>query len=81
MGLAPPESPLSGMRRLVGCTEQLREEISRLTMSYNINIIVGGMPLYEEGIWYNVAYRCRHDGTIAIRSARSIPCPMSSVHG
>lgn len=45
MGLAPPESPLSGMRRLVGCTEQLREEISRLTMSYNINIIVGGMPL------------------------------------
>lgn len=45
MGLEPPESPLSGMRRLVGCTEQLREEISRLTMSYNINIIVGGMPL------------------------------------
>jgi predicted amidohydrolase/GNAT superfamily N-acetyltransferase len=64
MGFGPRESPLSGIRHLASYTEHLRDEISRLAMSYNINIIAGSMPLYEEGVLYNVAYLCRRDGTI-----------------
>jgi len=35
-----------------------------LAVSYNINVIAGSMPVYEEGKLYNVSYLCRRDGTV-----------------
>ena len=35
-----------------------------LAVSYNINVIAGSMPLYEDGKLYNVSYLCRRDGTV-----------------
>ena len=64
MGLLPPGSSVSSMRHLASYTERLREETSRLAVSYNINIIAGSMPIYEDGVLYNVAYLCRRDGTV-----------------
>lgn len=35
----------------------------QFAIEYNINIIAGSMPLYEDGHLYNVSYLCRRNGT------------------
>src|SRR3546814_14301741 len=35
----------------------------RLAVSYNINIVAGSMPEYQDQILRNVSYLCRRDGT------------------
>jgi predicted amidohydrolase len=37
--------------------------MSRLAVSYNINIIAGSLPVYTGNVLYNVAFLCRRDGT------------------
>jgi predicted amidohydrolase/GNAT superfamily N-acetyltransferase len=51
------------VRALAEYTEQIRDFMVDLALSYNINIIAGSMPLYDEDGLYNVSYLCRRDGT------------------
>jgi predicted amidohydrolase/ribosomal protein S18 acetylase RimI-like enzyme len=51
------------IRRLSEYTEEIREEMLRLALAYNINIITGSMPEYSNHKLYNVSFLCRRDGT------------------
>ncbi|MDX1670213.1 MAG: bifunctional GNAT family N-acetyltransferase/carbon-nitrogen hydrolase family protein, partial [Limnobacter sp.] len=64
MGLAGNGDSLKAIHHLAGYTDQIRDEMSRLAVSYNINVVAGSMPVLEDGVLYNVAYLCRRDGTI-----------------
>ncbi|GGY53526.1 hydrolase [Bacterioplanes sanyensis] len=52
------------IRFMAGFTERFRDEMSRMAVSYNINVITGSMPLLEGERLYNVTYLCRRDGTV-----------------
>jgi predicted amidohydrolase/ribosomal protein S18 acetylase RimI-like enzyme len=56
-------SESEAIRMLATYTDQLRNKFTEFAVYYNINIITGSMPLYEDGKLYNVAYLCRRDGT------------------
>jgi predicted amidohydrolase/ribosomal protein S18 acetylase RimI-like enzyme len=56
-------SEADAIRGLADFTEPLREKFIDLAISYNINIISGSMPMYEDEKLYNVAFLCRRDGT------------------
>ncbi len=58
--LSEPEA----IRKLAGYTQKLSEELSRLSVSYNINIITGSMPQVIDGELYNIGYLCKRDGTM-----------------
>jgi predicted amidohydrolase/ribosomal protein S18 acetylase RimI-like enzyme len=64
MALDPAKDPVEAVRNLASYTERTRDALSSLAVSYNINIIGGGMPLVQDGDLYNVAFLCRRDGTI-----------------
>ena len=64
MGLDTHKSSVDAIRFLAGFTAEIRDEISRLAVSYNINVVAGSMPVIEVGQLYNVAYLCKRDGTI-----------------
>lgn len=51
------------VRALADYTEKIKDKMVELALSYNINIIAGTMPLYEDDGLYNVSYLCRRDGT------------------
>ena len=55
-----PES----IRSLAQYTEAIKLKFSEFSMSYNVNIITGSMPLLEDGLLYNISYLCRRDGSI-----------------
>lgn len=57
------ENPAEAVRGLATFTEAIREEMVRLALAYNINIIAGSMPEYTHEALYNVSYLCRRDGT------------------
>lgn len=65
MALADDPSPASAIRHLASYTEGVRDEMVRLAIEYNINIIAGSMPLYNETErrLHNVSYLCRRDGS------------------
>lgn len=52
------------VRNLAIFTPTILEKFSELSVSYNINIITGSMPLVKDDILYNVGYLCRRDGTV-----------------
>ncbi len=56
-------SAAQNIRDLSSYTEQIREELIRLALAYNINIIAGSLPEYREHTLYNVSFLCRRDGT------------------
>ncbi len=60
------DHPAEAIRGLAQYTDEIIEAVSRLAVSYNINIIAGSMPVYfeQEQKLYNVSYLCRRDGTI-----------------
>ena len=64
MGLRQHQTSVDAIRSLAEFTEQIRDEVSALAVSYNINIIAGSMPIVEDSALYNVSYLCRRDGTI-----------------
>ena len=64
MGHADKQTPVDAVWHLAEYTEEILSEISRLAVSYNINVIAGSMPVVENEELYNVAYLCRRDGTI-----------------
>jgi predicted amidohydrolase len=56
-------SASDAVRSLAEYTEQIKEKMLELALSYNINIIAGSMPHYTEEGLFNVSYLCRRDGT------------------
>ncbi|MGK7392916.1 MAG: GNAT family N-acetyltransferase [Candidatus Cyclobacteriaceae bacterium M3_2C_046] len=52
------------IRRLAGYSEDIKNKFVEFALSYNVNIIAGSMPVYEDDKLYNVACLCRRDGTI-----------------
>ena len=63
MGKSNSDSASDAVRALAEYTPAIKEKMSELAISYNINIIAGSMPLYENNNLYNVSYLCRRDGT------------------
>lgn len=57
------DNPAEAIRGLAQYTEEIRDRLQRLAVSYNINIIAGSMPEYREQELHNVCYLCRRDGT------------------
>lgn len=54
---------MEAMRMLAGYTDRLRETMTDMALSYNINIITGSVPKIVDDKLYNVSYLCRRDGT------------------
>ncbi|MDD3742704.1 MAG: carbon-nitrogen hydrolase, partial [Lentimicrobiaceae bacterium] len=57
-------SEAEAIRSLAGFTSELVHEFSKLSISYNINIITGSMPEIVGDSLYNVGYVCKRDGSI-----------------
>jgi len=56
--------PADAMRMLAGYTEDMRQAMVEMALSYNINIVSGSVPqIGEDGKLYNVCFLCRRDGT------------------
>ncbi len=51
------------IRKLAGFTDEIREKFMEFAVSYNVNIISGSLPYYEDETLYNVSYLCRRDGS------------------
>ena len=64
MGLGNQESSIDAIKHLATYTETIVTEISKMAVSYNINIIAGSVPVIEEDELYNVSYLCKRDGTV-----------------
>ena len=52
------------IRKLAEYTPLFRDEMSKLAISYNINIITGSMPEIVDNQLFNVGYLCKRDGAI-----------------
>ena len=52
------------MRKLAESTDELVHEFSKLSVSHNINIITGSMPVVIDNVLYNTGYLCRRDGSV-----------------
>ena len=57
------QGPAEAVRQLAGYTEQVRDQLLRYAVSYNINIVAGSMPEYDGEELRNVCYLLRRDGT------------------
>jgi predicted amidohydrolase/GNAT superfamily N-acetyltransferase len=57
-------SESDAIRQLAENTASIVQEFSKLSISYNINIITGSMPEIVDHVLYNVGYLCRRDGTV-----------------
>jgi predicted amidohydrolase/ribosomal protein S18 acetylase RimI-like enzyme len=64
MALFGEVSASDAVRLLADFTERIRDEMQSLAVSYNINIICGSMPEYQEGELHNVSYMCKRDGSM-----------------
>ncbi|QKG53460.1 bifunctional GNAT family N-acetyltransferase/carbon-nitrogen hydrolase family protein [Hymenobacter sp. BRD67] len=64
MALTNEESASAAIRGMAAFTEPIKVRMMELAVSYNINVIAGSMPVYEDGKLYNVSYLCRRDGTV-----------------
>jgi predicted amidohydrolase/GNAT superfamily N-acetyltransferase len=63
MGLETHTTSVDAIRFLAGFTEQIVDEVSKLAVSYNINVVIGSMPVIEEDELYNVSFICHRNGT------------------
>ena len=57
------EDPPLAVRSLAEHTDHLRDEMLKMAVSYNINIVTGSLPEFNDGKLYNVSFICRRDGT------------------
>ena len=64
MALTNEDSPSVAIRAMAAFTEPIKAKMMELAVSYNINIVAGSMPVYENEKLHNVAYLCRRDGTV-----------------
>lgn len=63
MAQAKGADPAHAIRLLAEHGTRLRDELQRMAVSYNVNIIAGSMPEYGEMELRNVSYLMRRDGT------------------
>ena len=57
-------NPADAMRMLAGYTDDMRQAMTEMALSYNINIVTGSVPqLRDDNKLYNVSFLCRRDGT------------------
>jgi len=64
MGLEDYKTSLDAVKALATHSVEIIEAMSKLAVAYNINIVAGSVPIYEEGNLYNQAFLCRRDGTV-----------------
>jgi predicted amidohydrolase/ribosomal protein S18 acetylase RimI-like enzyme len=64
MALTNETAASAAIRGMAAFTEPIKTRMMELAVSYNINVIAGSMPVYEDGKLYNVSYLCRRDGTV-----------------
>ncbi|MFT4789857.1 MAG: putative amidohydrolase/GNAT superfamily N-acetyltransferase, partial [Paraglaciecola sp.] len=64
MGIKHAESSIDAIWNLAAYTDEILTEMSRLAVSYNINVIAGSMPVIEDDELYNISYLCHRDGQI-----------------
>jgi len=64
MALTGETAASAAIRAMAAFTEPIKTRMMELAVSYNINVIAGSMPVYEDGMLYNVSYLCRRDGTV-----------------
>ena len=68
MGLqdrAAQQDQMGAIRFLAGFTERFKSELSRMAVSYNINIVGGSMiEVGDDDRLYNIAYLFHRDGTV-----------------
>jgi predicted amidohydrolase len=57
------DNPAEAIRHLAQFTDEIRNAMLQLAVSYNINIIAGSMPEYDGEMLRNVSYLLRRDGT------------------
>ncbi len=57
------DNAATAIRKLAGYTDEISERLQQYALEYNINIIAGSMPVYEDDKLYNVAYLFRRNGT------------------
>jgi predicted amidohydrolase len=57
------QDPPKAMRTLAEHTERIRNEMLQMALTYNINIVTGSLPEYNDGRLCNVSFLCRRDGT------------------
>lgn len=57
-------SEAEAMRLLSKYTLQIRDKFSELAVAYNVNIIAGSMPFYENGELKNTGFLCHRNGKI-----------------
>jgi predicted amidohydrolase len=57
-------SEAEAIRMLSTYTDKIVSEFSKLSISYNINIIAGSMPELVNDDLYNAGYLCKRDGSI-----------------
>lgn len=57
-------SEADAIRKLAEYTAPIIQEFSKLSISYNINIITGSMPELVGGTLYNVGYLCKRNGSV-----------------
>ncbi|MEP7236526.1 MAG: bifunctional GNAT family N-acetyltransferase/carbon-nitrogen hydrolase family protein [Ferruginibacter sp.] len=57
-------SESDAMRAMAQYTHQIRDKFSEFAVMYNVNIIAGSMPLYENNSLKNVGYVCHRNGKV-----------------
>jgi predicted amidohydrolase/GNAT superfamily N-acetyltransferase len=57
-------SEVDAIRKLADYTPKIVEEFSKLSISYNINIIAGSMPELVDDVLHNAGYLCKRDGSV-----------------
>ncbi len=57
-------SEAESIRELAKHTDEIVQQFSNFSISYNINIITGSMPEIVNGQLFNVGYLCKRDGSV-----------------
>ncbi len=79
MGLAEDQSDaVAAVWHLASYSEAILNEMSKLAVSYNINVICGSLPVIVDDDLFNISYLCRRDGTVD-QQAKIHPTPHEKV--
>ncbi|WP_068598588.1 bifunctional GNAT family N-acetyltransferase/carbon-nitrogen hydrolase family protein [Vaginella massiliensis] len=55
---------VDAMMRLAEMTDEIVKKIQEFAISYNVNIIAGSMPVYDNELLYNASYLCHRNGQL-----------------
>lgn len=81
MALFNDLSTPDAIRALAGYTNTFRDKFVELAVAYNINIIGGSMPIYEDGKLYNGCYLCKRNGEYELQKKIHVTPDEYSVWG